>query len=211
MSAIKSGRLIDPETEESISDVETTLNRLGIALRDSDGQFRNLGEVLDEVGTAWDSYGSTSQRAIASAFAGTRQQTRFLALMEGWEQAAKYSEAAANSSGLAAEKLEIYQDSIAAKQAKLTASFEAFSQTLLNSDLVGLVYDVSSAFLNFASRLDPTVVTIAELTAIISTFAVALNALKASSIGNAVGKTFKDLGWPKKTGDIVPIYSKKAA
>lgn len=70
MGAIKSGRLEDPESGESLSDVETTLSGIGIALRDSSGQFRNFGDVLDEVGNHWDKYSNTQQRAIASAFAG---------------------------------------------------------------------------------------------------------------------------------------------
>ena len=209
MSAIKSGRLVDPETEESISDVETTLNRLGIALRDSDGQFRNLGEVLDEVGERWKTFGSTSQRAIATAFAGTRQQTRFLALMAGWDQASKYAEEAANSTGLAAEKLEIYRESLAAKQAKFTASFEAFSQTMLNSGLVAFVYDAGAGFLNLAAGINPAIASFIELTAVIAGATVAFNALKVSSFGSSIKKIGSDLGWPKKTGDIVPIYGKK--
>lgn len=70
MGAIKSGRLIDPESEESLSDVETTLNRLGIALRDEQGNFRNFGDVLNEVGQEWDNYSEVNKRAIAQSFAG---------------------------------------------------------------------------------------------------------------------------------------------
>lgn len=43
---------------------------LGIELRTSESEFRNFGEVLDEVAGKWDSYSSVSQRAIATAFAG---------------------------------------------------------------------------------------------------------------------------------------------
>lgn len=70
MGNIKAGRLEDPESGEDLSDVETTLRGLGIALRDSQGQFRNFGVVLDEVGSHWDEYSNTQQRAIATAFAG---------------------------------------------------------------------------------------------------------------------------------------------
>lgn len=70
MSAVKAGDLIDPETEENISNVETVLNGLGIKLRSSGGEFRNFGDVLDEVAGKWKSYSSVNQAAIASAFAG---------------------------------------------------------------------------------------------------------------------------------------------
>lgn len=70
IGAIKSGRLSDPETDEDLSDVEATLRGLGIELRTSESEFRNFGEVLDEVAGKWDSFSSVSQRAIATAFAG---------------------------------------------------------------------------------------------------------------------------------------------
>lgn len=70
MGAIKAGRLDDPLSGDSVSDVETTLRGLGIALRTADGIFRNFGEVLDEVAGRWDEFNSTQQRAIATAFAG---------------------------------------------------------------------------------------------------------------------------------------------
>ena len=70
MGNIKAGRVDDIETGEDLSDVESTLKQMGVALRDSTGQFRNFGEVLNEVGTQWDRYDNVQQRAIATAFAG---------------------------------------------------------------------------------------------------------------------------------------------
>lgn len=70
MGNIKAGRLIDPETSENLSDVESTLSGLGIMLRDTDSEFRNFGDVLDEVGGKWDSFSSVQQHAISVAFAG---------------------------------------------------------------------------------------------------------------------------------------------
>ena len=70
MGNIKAGRVEDIETGEDLSDVESTLRRMGVALRDSSGQFRNFGEVLNEVGSQWNEYDNVQQRAIATAFAG---------------------------------------------------------------------------------------------------------------------------------------------
>ena len=67
---LKEGRLVDPETEESLSSVDSVLTGYGIKLRESNSEFRNFGDVLDEVAGRWDSFGSVAQRAIAVAFAG---------------------------------------------------------------------------------------------------------------------------------------------
>ena len=77
MGNIKQGILLDPEDGSTLSNVESVLTGYGIKLRDSNSEFRNFGDVLDEVASKWDSYGSVAQRAIASAFAGVRQQERF--------------------------------------------------------------------------------------------------------------------------------------
>ena len=70
MGNVKLGRLIDPETGESLSDVETVLNGLGVKLRDSDSSFRNFGDVLDEVGEKWSGYSDVQKRALSVSFAG---------------------------------------------------------------------------------------------------------------------------------------------
>jgi len=77
MQNIKAGELVDPESSESLSDVEVTLSGLGIKLRDSQSEFRNMGDVLDETARKWDSFSSVQQRAVAVAFSGTRQQEKF--------------------------------------------------------------------------------------------------------------------------------------
>ncbi len=168
MGMIKSGRLSDPETGESLSDVETTLKSLGINLRDSSDTFRNFGMVLDEVGGKWDNYSNVQQRAIATAFAGTRQQTRFIALMEGWDQAAEYSKIAAESTGTAMSKFAIYQESLAAKTQKVTASFERLTTVLVDSDVVGIFLDLGSSALNFLADVgsmgDGAVASLTEVT-----------------------------------------------
>ena len=59
----------------------------GITLRDSNSEFRNFGDVLDEVASRWDTFGSVAQRAIAVAFSGTRQKEKFLVLMQQYKEA----------------------------------------------------------------------------------------------------------------------------
>lgn len=71
MGNIKLARLKDYQNNgEDLSNVETVLRGEGIVLRDSVNEFRNFGEVLDEVAGRWTSFSEVSQRAIASAFAG---------------------------------------------------------------------------------------------------------------------------------------------
>lgn len=140
MANIKAGKLVDPEDQSDISDVERVLTNYGIALRDQQGNFRNFQQILDETAQKWRELGeagkTSAQSAIAVAFGGTRNQEKFKVLMEGYQTAAEYADIAANSTGNAAEKYEAYMDGIEAHINQLTATFEKFSQTVLNSDMV---------------------------------------------------------------------------
>lgn len=214
MGNIKAGRLSDPETGEDLSDVETTLKGAGIQLRDSESEFRNFGDVLDEVAGKWNSFSDVTQRAIASAFAGSRQQTRFLALMQGYPQAAKYAETAANSIGVSAQKMEVYQDNVEAKANRMTAAFEKFSSAVISDDLVGFFYDLGAGALNTASSFDGLLVKIPLLIAAFATVKASLAGINKTEFGKSFVGTFKDLAGPKMTGSMrnhVAIISKAAA
>ena len=69
MEQVKSGVDISAEGEK-LNDVEKTLNRFGIALRDSQLEFRSMEDVLDDVAAKWEYLGSVEQAQIATALAG---------------------------------------------------------------------------------------------------------------------------------------------
>ena len=153
MGNIKAGRLVDPETDEDLSNVETVLNSLGIKLRNNEKDWRNFGDVLDDVAARWKSFSDTQRRAIANAFGQTRNQEKFLILMDQYQTAAEYADIAANSTGNAAEKYEAYMDGIEAHINQLTATFEKFSQTVLNSDMVKEGVDFLTNILNLLQQI----------------------------------------------------------
>ena len=43
---------------------------MNISLKDSSGQIRDLGDVLDEVGAKWNTYNRNQQSQLATAIAG---------------------------------------------------------------------------------------------------------------------------------------------
>lgn len=58
------------DTSESLNDVEKVLHKLGISIRDSNLEFKDFDEVLDEIAEKWDALDNVSKKAIANAFAG---------------------------------------------------------------------------------------------------------------------------------------------
>ena len=166
MSNIKAGKLelIDEDgTVEILSDVETVLNNAGIKLRDSQNEFRNFGEVLDEVGAAWDTYSSVQQAAIAKAFAGTRQQENFRVLMDNYQSAIDFANLAADSAGTAEQKFAAYLDSIEAKSKSLQAAFESLATNTVSTEAYAGIIDATTALVQFLDKTNIVKGTLAGL------------------------------------------------
>lgn len=213
-SNVKLGKLIDDETGESLNDYETVLNSIGVTLRDQvTGNFRDFNVVLSEVVDKYKQLDPNSAKvsALAQALGGTLQRENVLALFENYDKAMQYAETAANSTGTAMQKLSTYQEGLEAKQNKLTASFEKFSNSILSDDLVGLLLDLGSGVLNFASGLGGIPVKLAAITVALVSLSSAMKALGASSFGTNFIQTFKDMGEPTMTGFIAPSHRKEAA
>lgn len=193
MGNIKAGQLIDPETSEDLSDVENVLKGVGIHLRESGGEFRNYGDVLDEVASKWSNYGTVQQRAIAVAFAGTRQQEKFLTLMEHYGEAMGYAEVATDSAGTALEKYETsYLTSVEAAQNKLTASVEEFSQTVLSSATLIDIFDGAANALSGVSNFIDNIGGLSNILMILGNVTLLLNFDNLSKGLAKLNKNFKE-------------------
>lgn len=136
MTAIKAGQLVDPETEEDLSNVESALKGVGIQLRDSNSSFRDMDDVLADVASKWDTLSSVNQAAVANALGGVRQQESVRILMEYWDQVVSLSNTAANSAGSALEKFEAYTEGIEGRASSLQAAVQNLSQTMMNTDAI---------------------------------------------------------------------------
>lgn len=93
---VKLGQFTSDDGED-LSDVESILGSLDIKLRDSREEFRNFEDIINEVAMSWSNYSSVQQAALAKAFAGTRQQNRYFALMEGYNKTLELTEVAARA------------------------------------------------------------------------------------------------------------------
>lgn len=146
---IKIGKFIDDESGEALNDTEKILNEFGIALRDTEGEFRAVSDVLDDVYSKWGSLTAVEKSAIATAAAGTRQRENFLVLMENYGKALEYAETATNSAGTAMEKFSAYQESMEAHYNRLIASAEALAKNNVPTELLTGLMDAASAVLDF--------------------------------------------------------------
>ena len=73
MSKIAAGKDVS-DTGASLNDVDKVLKKMNISLKDSSGQIRDLGDVLDEVASKWDTFSRNEQNQISTAVLRWRTQ-----------------------------------------------------------------------------------------------------------------------------------------
>ena len=140
--------------------VEAALATINIALRNSEGEFRALQDVMDELGMKWDTLTRNQQAYIATVAAGSRQQSRFLALMNNYDRTLDLINESQNSGGAAAKQYATYQDSVAAAQARLTASWEKFYSKIVDNDLIKTAINSLTDLIDVLSKVPPIITAI---------------------------------------------------
>lgn len=154
MGNIKLARLKDYQNGgEDLSNVETVLRGVGISLRDTDGEFRNFGDVLDETAGRWSEFGTVQQRAVAQAFSGTNHMNDFMVLMQQYSKAQEYMQVADDASGKSMEKYGAYTDSLEGKLEGFKSTFESLSNTVLDSKLIKGFVDGGTSILSIFDKL----------------------------------------------------------
>ncbi len=162
---IKIGKLIDDETGESLSDIENVLNELGIQLKDTKDIYRDFDDVLDDVSRNWKNFTKTEQNDISVAIVGATQKENFIALMNNYSNALRYSETATNSAGEAMERYGVYQDSLEAKCNELAATIESLSTNAISQELYGGIVKITTEIVEFLDKTNLLNASLVGLTA----------------------------------------------
>lgn len=138
---------------EDISNYESVLKSCGIELRNNQGEFRAFEDVLEEMASTWESLTSVQKNALIKVASGTRQQNRFVALMEGYNKVLELTEVAANSAGIAVDKFNSsYMTSLEAKENTLQASFESMIYNSDFEEVYGDILDATTALVDFINQ-----------------------------------------------------------
>ena len=132
--------------------IETALRSVGVALRDSSGQFRDLDDVFIELSQKWNTLDTNTQRYIATIAAGSRQQSRFIAMMSDYGRTQELVASANNSAGASNRQFEKTMDSLDAKLEKLKNAWHEFTMGIMNSELVKTGVDILTKFLEIVNK-----------------------------------------------------------
>lgn len=133
--------------------IETALRSVGVALRDSSGQFRELDDVFLELSSKWDGLDKNTQRYIATIAAGSRQQSRFIAMMSDYGRTQELVTAANNSAGASQRQFEKTTESLEYKVERLKNAWHEFTMGIMDSDLIKFGVDILTKFLEIVNKV----------------------------------------------------------
>jgi TP901 family phage tail tape measure protein len=132
----------------SLNRVEKALESIGVPLRDVSGQFRNLEDVLIDVGDKWDTLTTIEQAYIATSLAGTRQQPRLLAIFNDFARTKELIQLSSDATGQLAFQHMEYMEGAEAALAQLKTAWEGFVMSFTDNELVILGIELLTVAVN---------------------------------------------------------------
>ena len=133
-------RIQDLELGETLEDGTTlgkyseALNAVGINIKTTSGEMKDMDVILNEMGAKWQTLGKDQQTALAQTVAGTRQYTQLIALMDNWQTMQENLNHARNASGELDKQQATYLESLDAHLNQLSAAGESLYDSFFDTD-----------------------------------------------------------------------------
>ena len=188
-------QIID-ETSSTGQKLTDFYNKHGIAIKDQNGQLRNLYDVLKDTASIWDTLDENEQKYFLNIQAGANQTRNLAALMENFGVAIDATATAMNSAGSAAEENGRVMESLQKKIDNLKAAWENFSTNTITKDFIGNIIDAGTQLLTFANT------DLGQATVKALLFGTTVGSA-TGFIGTFVGKIFELAAEMKKLGSVI--------
>ena len=144
----------DSEGEEiNINKIDAALKTVGISLKDFLSGAKGIDDIFLELASKWDTLDLATQRYIATAAAGSRQQSRFLAMMGNYDRTMELVAAANNSAGASARQFDKTLESLDSKLQRLQNAWAEFTMGLANNEIIKFGVDLLTEFINVINKI----------------------------------------------------------
>lgn len=142
-------------TQGETLDDGTTLNKysqalatVGVQIKDTNGELKGMDEILDNLGSKWNTLAQDQKIALAETVAGVRQWTQLIALMDNWDFFKENLAMAQDADGALEQQAEIYAESWEAARDRTKAAAEDIYDSLINPDFYIKVDDLITPLLS---------------------------------------------------------------
>ena len=135
-------------------DAVQQLQKLGIAVYNQDGEFRDLMAVLGDLNARWKDMSQEQRAATAISIAGTRRYNTLMTLMEQWGNALDAVKMSEDSHGKAMRMNTVVMDTYSKKIDQTRAKLESFYSTMMEGGAKPLLDNTQESIGNIVSFLD---------------------------------------------------------
>ena len=136
-----------------INKIDKALQSVGLSLKGFLRGEEGIDDIFLQLAEKWDTLDIATQRYIATTAAGSRQQSRFLAMMSDYDRTMELVTAAQNSAGASQTQFEKTLESLESKLNQLTNAWDEFTMGLMDSGAIKFAVDGLTTLLNIVNKL----------------------------------------------------------
>lgn len=150
------------ETDENVENISKmqgqvlNLTHGKVNIFDDNGDFKSTYDIMKGIADVWEDLSTIEQADLIETIAGKHRANTVSALIGNFGHAEEMLEVALNSTGSAAKENEKYINSLQGRVDVMTASFQAFSNTVMSSDFLKGGISAITGFLNVLNKLIDT-------------------------------------------------------
>lgn len=183
------GKTLDDGT--TLGKYSKALDAVGVSIKDSNGELRDMDRILDDIGGKWDTLNKDEQVALAQAVGGIRQYTQFIALMDNWDFMKENLETAKNATGELQKQADIFAESWEAARKNVKASAEGIYDSLVKDEFW---IDLTNGFADALKQVEILVDSLGGLKGVLS----ALGILGTKLLGDKMRSGLRDIAYNTK-------------
>lgn len=132
IQGLKLGETLEDGT--TLNQYSQALEKVGINIKDSNGELKDMDNIIEEMGNKWQSIDKDQQVALAQQVAGVRQYTQLIALMDHFDYYKENLARAQDADGSLQKQADIYAESWEAAGDRVKASAQKIYAALLDDN-----------------------------------------------------------------------------
>lgn len=184
------GKTLDDGT--TLGKYSKALDAVGVSIKDSNGELRDMDRILDDIGGKWDTLNKDEQVALAQAVGGIRQYTQFIALMDNWDFMKENLETAKGATGELQKQADIFAESWEAARKNVKASAEGIYDSLVKDEFW---IDLTNGFAGFLKIIESAINSVGGLKGVLLGLAIILQKQFGERFRNGLRETAYQLSY----------------
>lgn len=179
IQGLKLGDTLEDGT--TLNQYSQALEKVGINIKNSSGELKDMDDLLQEMGEKWDTISKSQQVALAQQVAGVRQYTQLIALMDNFDYYQENLERAQNADGSLDKQADIYAESWEAAGKRLRASLESVFTDIISDDFF---IDLTDALAKIVNAVDWLIDNLGGLKGLLATISTIVFKLMGDQIAS---------------------------